>query len=75
ILLLAPEYDINVQAQIPMALCALHNFICTHDQSGKGTGDLMSDEDEEGDLQVMGHATGVEEDLFMHRMWDIAMEM
>jgi hypothetical protein len=32
ILLLAPaEYDLHIQARIPAALCAIHNFICTHD--------------------------------------------
>ncbi|KIN96908.1 hypothetical protein M404DRAFT_32759 [Pisolithus tinctorius Marx 270] len=76
-----PEYDIDVQAQIPVALCALHNFIYMHNQNGEGTGDLTAGEDDEGEgapvhLQAMGHATGVEEDLFMHRMQDnIVMEM
>ena len=32
ILLLAPEYDLRIQAQIPSALCAIHNFILLHDQ-------------------------------------------
>ena len=31
ILLLAPEYNMNIQAQIPTALCAIHNFICEND--------------------------------------------
>jgi len=31
ILLLAPEYGLDVQAQIPTALCAIHNFIQIHD--------------------------------------------
>lgn len=26
-----PEYDLGVQARIPPALCALHNFIMAHD--------------------------------------------
>ena len=30
ILLLAPEYSLEIQAWIPAALCAIHNFICTH---------------------------------------------
>jgi len=30
ILLLAPEFDLDTQACIPSALCALHNFIRTH---------------------------------------------
>lgn len=31
ILLIAPEYNLDIQARIPAALCALHNFIRTHD--------------------------------------------
>jgi hypothetical protein len=31
ILLLAPEYAMDIQARIPAALCALHNFIRFHD--------------------------------------------
>ena len=31
ILLIAPEYDLEVQARIPAALCAIHNFIQEHD--------------------------------------------
>jgi DDE superfamily endonuclease len=33
ILLLAPEYDMDIQARIPPALCALHNFIRQYDPS------------------------------------------
>ena len=33
ILLLAPEYDMDVQARVPPALSALHNFIRQHDPS------------------------------------------
>lgn len=31
ILLIAPEYSLNIQARIPAALCAIHNCIRTHD--------------------------------------------
>ncbi|KIJ13662.1 hypothetical protein PAXINDRAFT_80455, partial [Paxillus involutus ATCC 200175] len=31
ILQLAPEYNLDIQAWIPMALCALHNFIQKYD--------------------------------------------
>jgi len=31
ILSLGPEYNLSIQAQIPAALCALHNFIRIHD--------------------------------------------
>jgi len=31
ILLISSEYKIEIQARIPTALCALHNYICAHD--------------------------------------------
>jgi len=31
ILLLAPEYSLEIQARIPAALAAIHNFIRSHD--------------------------------------------
>jgi hypothetical protein len=31
ILILSPKYNLQVQAQIPAALCTIHNFICYHD--------------------------------------------
>jgi hypothetical protein len=31
ILLIGPEYSVEVQAKIPAALCAIHNFIRLHD--------------------------------------------
>jgi hypothetical protein len=33
ILIIPPEYDMGIQARIPAALCALHNFIRHHDPS------------------------------------------
>lgn len=33
ILLIGPEYQYSIQAQIPAALCAIHNFIRTHNPS------------------------------------------
>jgi hypothetical protein len=44
ILLLPPEYDLEIQAQIPAVLCALHNFVLTHDSI-----DVMNDEENEAD--------------------------
>jgi hypothetical protein len=32
-LLLAPEYDMDIQSKVPPALCALHNFIRHNDPS------------------------------------------
>ncbi|KAF8834555.1 hypothetical protein BDN67DRAFT_871777, partial [Paxillus ammoniavirescens] len=31
LLLLAPEYSLDIQARIPAALCTVHNFILVHD--------------------------------------------
>jgi hypothetical protein len=31
ILILSPRYNLQVQAQIPAALCTIHNFIHYHD--------------------------------------------
>ena len=40
ILLLAPEYSLEIQVRIPVALCAIHNFIRDHDSN---KGDLPGD--------------------------------
>ena len=41
ILLLAPEYSLEIQAQIPSALAAIHNFIRLHDsEEGTLEGDI-----------------------------------
>jgi hypothetical protein len=42
ILLLAPEYGLRIQAQIPSALSAIHNFICIHDRD---EGPLLEERD------------------------------
>jgi hypothetical protein len=39
-LLLPPEYSLEIQARIPTTLCVLHNFILTHDNI-----DVLMDED------------------------------
>jgi hypothetical protein len=46
ILLLAPEYSLDIQARIPTALCAVHNFIRMHDKEEgqlveNGTSDII----------------------------------
>jgi len=48
ILLSSSEYDINIQARIPVALCAIHNFIRSHDPDDEGTlpeGNFSSDDE------------------------------
>lgn len=43
ILLLAPQYSLEIQARIPAALAAIHNFICEH-----------SDADDDNPLKMNG---------------------
>jgi hypothetical protein len=45
ILLLAPEYSMHIQARIPAALCALHNFISIHDP----TEEVIYDDDHDNE--------------------------
>jgi len=47
ILLLAPEYNRDIQARIPAALCAIHNFTTRFDPSEASLpGDTPSDYDD-----------------------------
>jgi len=50
ILLLAPEYSLQVQARIPAALCAIHNFITAHDP----TEDTILTVDDDDDSEPLG---------------------
>lgn len=43
ILLLSPEYPMTIQARIPAALCAIHNFISTHNPDDN----VLPDDDDE----------------------------
>jgi hypothetical protein len=43
ILLIAPEYNLEVQARIPVALSALHNFIRIHDPDEGSVSDIDDD--------------------------------
>jgi hypothetical protein len=60
LLALAPEYDATIQARIPPALCALHNFIRLHDpdEISEYTDDVLeiqllrNDDDDTGELAV-----------------------
>jgi hypothetical protein len=46
ILLLAPEYRMEIQNRLPAALCALHNFIRTHDPNETEVQEIGVDRDE-----------------------------
>lgn len=43
ILLIGPEYDVKIQAQIPAALCSIHNFIRIHDPQQEA---MLGEEDQ-----------------------------
>ena len=45
ILLLAPEYSLQIQARIPAALCAIHNFITILDPADDMTLTVDDDDD------------------------------
>ena len=51
ILLLAPEYSLEIQAWIPAALCAVHNFIQVHDSN---KGEHLSGPDSDDDFCCAG---------------------
>jgi hypothetical protein len=42
ILVIPPEYSVKVQAQIPSALCAIHNFIRIHDSTEEEELELLN---------------------------------
>ena len=77
ILLLAPEYSLEIQARIPAALSNLHNFISIHnphDQPISNTASnavQMYDEDD-GDIPVVGAQDDVDLcwDRIAQDMWD-----
>ncbi len=79
ILLLAPEYSLNIQAQIPVALCSIHNFIRIHDP---GEGPNLEERDlHNQDYHIFDTAEDLEEepgqgvgmsakrDQIPHEMW------
>ena len=84
ILLLAPEYSLEVQAWIPVALAAIHNFISIHnphDQpisstapDGHSAGNSMYDDhDNDEDLGAPGLNDpdhDLHQDMIAQNMWD-----
>ena len=57
ILLLAPEYSLEIQARIPAALCAVHNFIWVHDSN---EGEHPSGPDSDDDFCCAGEVYSAE---------------
>ena len=80
ILLIAPEYNLDIQARIPAALCAIHNFISAHDLHEDTLAETQDffDDSRYGSYESY-HMEGVEEeetgpsikrDNIAQEMWD-----
>ena len=83
VLIIPPEYDMEVQARLPAALCALHNFIRHHDPSNindySGTDDIPGSHTTGGgigDLAIQAINTAERDRAHLRRdqiaaeMWD-----
>lgn len=78
ILQIPAEYDMDIQAQIPAALCALHNFVRRYDPEDDGElgGVNPPDEDvEPAGVLADGPADAAERRRADRRRDDIAEEM
>ena len=47
ILLLPPEYSLEIQSRLPAGLAAIHNFILTHNPPDGDSSELVDDADQE----------------------------
>lgn len=79
ILLLAPEYSMDIQAQIPTPLCAIHNFICEHDlqegvlletRSFFDGGDSDSEPPTAAMMEEANTEAGARRDRIAQEMWE-----
>jgi len=79
ILLLAPEYSLDIQARIPVALSSIHNFIRTHEPGEEplqGNPDIPPDDNSDEDLNPVGTGIVEQEEADVRRdkiaqdMWD-----
>jgi len=81
ILLIGPEYSYVVQAQIPAALCAVHNFIRIHDPTEEtvvvGDDDQVNQQANAGDVfvhqieynEAVDGGVAARRDQIAQRMW------
>jgi hypothetical protein len=80
ILLLAPEYSLEIQGRIPAALCTIHNFIRTHDvdktivESDLGDDEAQNAHDHNHVASAAAAAEldrpSARRDLIAQQMWD-----
>ena len=75
ILLLAPEYSLEIQARIPAALCAIHNFIRIHDSVDEATntsgdhGDGGTFDDHAAEVAPGSDGPSARQDQIAQEMW------
>lgn len=83
ILLLAPEYNLEIQARIPAALCSIHNFIRTHDSDQLDQNEDLVEPDYGNDHNDHDNAEAAalrpdepsaRRDQIAQQMWDDYME-
>jgi hypothetical protein len=79
ILLLAPEYNLEIQGRIPAALACIHNFISIHNPCDKPISSTTSDtsvrvyDDVDDDFMLAGDEpddTDLRQDMIAQKMWD-----
>lgn len=77
ILLLAPEYDLEIQARIPAALAAVHNFISIHSPHEKPISTTTSDharvqmyDNADEDFGGEPDNEDLRRDMIAQKMWD-----
>jgi len=76
ILQMGSAYCYPVQAQIPAALCAIHNFIRIHDGEEEEEEDIVDQQNDAGDLFVrQGEDQRAENDAVVARRNNIAQKM
>src|ERR1700729_427961 len=78
ILLIAPEYNLEIQARIPAALCTIHNFIRTHDVDKNVVEPDLGDDEAQNDHDhdhIASAAAAAELDCPFARQDHIAQQM
>jgi hypothetical protein len=84
ILLTAPEYSLEIQVRLPAALCAIHNFIPTHDTDDRDDIltepefiDHTSDDHDNASIAAAAEADCSSNrcDIIAQQMWDDYMQI
>ena len=75
--MLAPEYSMEVQARIPAALAAIHNFISIHNphnqpisSTSDGAAQMYDNVDEDVTFTGAPDNSDIRQDMIVQKMWD-----